>query len=124
MTMDCYKQYHMANLVIGSRKSQSGGNINRENCRIAYRPTDNGHWKFGVVQYFAHTTDSNCCDDWALVKQLTGRTAHFPQRVIAFGMEGSQEWVPVEHIRGLIGLLREGDSHFFMVVSDLDIFTR
>ena len=123
-TMDCYKQYQLATLVIGSRKSQSNGNINRENCRIAYRPTDNSPWKFGVVQYFAHTTDSNRCDDWALVKQLTGRTAHLSQRVIAFGMEGSQEWVPVEQIRGLIGLLHERDSRFFMVVSDLDIFTR
>jgi len=81
-----------------------------------------GEQKFGVVEFFATVTGEDGSDDWAYVATLTGEVRHRQERVIAVQQEGQHTWIRVEQIHGLIGLIKEGEARFYMIVSDECLF--
>ncbi len=103
--------------TIGSRESQVGSDTNRDDHRILYHSI-RGERNFGVVEFFATVTDSNSSDDWAYVAILTGEIRHRQEGVIAVQQEGRHTWIQTGQIDGLIGLIKEGEARFYMIVSE------
>ncbi len=117
-SIQLYKRCHLnSHTTIGSRESQVSSDTNRDDHRILYHSIQ-GVRSFGVVEFFATITDNGGSDDWAYVAILTGEVRHRQERVIAVQQEGRHTWIQVEQIDGLIGLIKEGQSRFYMIVSD------
>jgi len=83
---------------------------------------DSNKQQFGVVEFFATATDEDGSDDWAYIATLTGEVRHRREQIVAVQKEGPHSWIRVEQIDGLIGLIKEGDAQFYMIVSDECLF--
>jgi hypothetical protein len=117
-----YKHCHLSHhTTIGSRKSQVCSDTNRDDHRILYHSMQ-GEQKFGLVEFFVTVTGEESTDNWAYVATLTGVVRHTQERVVAVQQEGWHTWIQVEQMDGLIGLLKEGKSQFYMIVSDEYLF--
>jgi hypothetical protein len=117
-----YKRCHLSrDTTIGSRKSQVSNETNRDDHRILYYSMQ-GEQKFGVVEFFATVTDEDSSDHWAYVATLTGEVRYRQERVVAVQQEGQHTWIRVEQIDGLIGLIKEGEAQFHMIISDQYLF--
>ena len=120
-----HKRCHLSRLTtIGSRKSQVCSDTNRDDHRIVYHSmqNDSNKQQFGVVEFFATATDEDGSDDWAYIATLTGEVRHRREQIVAVQKEGPHSWIRVEQIDGLIGLIKEGDAQFYMIVSDECLF--
>ena len=121
-SLQFYKRCHLSrHTTIGSRKSQVCSDSNRDDHRIVYHSTQNEQ-QFGVVEFFATAADEDGSDDWAYIATLTGEVRHRQERIVGVQREGSHIWIPVGQIDGLIGLIKEGEAQFHMIVSDISLF--
>ena len=117
-SMLLYKRCHLNyRTTIGSRLSQVANDTNREDCRILYHSI-RGERNFGVVEFFATVTDGDSSDDWAYIATLTGEVRHRQEGVIAVQQEGRHTWIQTGQIHGLIGLIKEGEARFYMIISE------
>lgn len=122
LPLQFYKRCHLTrHTTIGSRKSQVCSDTNRDDHRILYHSMQDEQ-KFGVVEFFATVTDEDGSNDWAYIAILTGEVRYRQERVVAVQQEGQHMWIRVEQIDGLIGLIKEGEARFHMIVSDQCLF--
>jgi hypothetical protein len=51
-----------------------------------------------------------------------GRARVYRQERVIAVQQGQHTWIPVEQIRGLIGLIKEGEARFYMIIFDEYLF--
>lgn len=115
----CYKRCQLRqDCQVGSIKSQRRADINRNDHRICYR-RPGSTINFGEVQFFVDTGEYgqlawvSTCEDLDLDRE---------KNIASFIRLGRHEWIRVEWILSLFGILREPGSRVQLIITDVDIF--
>lgn len=109
--IDGFKRYRLNKIIVGSKRSQRSGSINRASHRICYRrQRSNGCSSsqsicIGEVHFFASV---HGVGDYAWVTQFKDCALDRRKSIASVGGKGRTFWIPLHWIVSVVGIMKEG----------------